>query len=328
MEEKLTLDSVRGYDPVLQSVSDALHAVYDDVDWMFSGDEREMLFLDHPVSALESADIDGEEVELAQDVFFLVRIAGEVFVWTGNYHPVITDAKIHGDYFQRFRHFNLSRMLKIRMALKRSMRRIVMPDVEYENARYLVFGTSKKAVFHHYIDAFYGIVDERRRQVEEDGLTLKVAYDADEDYDLAKAAYCLAFDDIEKYADGVPRLWPYDDASWKRFAEGVPFEDRLTRAAAWLVAEMEKETDEYECTCRVMDGFYDIRKMVKAREGNDAALGRIRNALTRYADLDDDGEEKKDALMGDIGVLPNIVVDMIHVIGNLKKEHATRGKQS
>ena len=318
-EEDLSLDSLKYNDPVLRKVVDAFRSIYNDVDWMFSDDEREALFFEKPVRFYVDAELDGKDVRLVQNAVFIIRIAGEMFVRLEDYHPKNTD--VRGTYFRPFRYFGISQMFKMRLALKESRNRVLVDKKWFDDIRYSVFGYSKKSPFRPYIDAFYHVTDERRRQVDRDGLTLKAAAAADEDYDLAKAAFCLTFNDITKYSDGVPCMWPYTEERWKELTEGRSREERLASAAAMLVAEMEKDAGEHECIRRVIEHLDDIED---EKHNNGDILSRVRGRLSRYIDLGDDDDND---LAGNIYALPDVVVDMIHVLGNIRQETAHQKKK-
>ena len=327
-------DAFLQHDPVTDAYLNANIAVYNDVDWMFSDNEREMLWFDKPVRFCVTAELGDEDVDMFSEAYFLIRITGEVYVFIGDYHP--KGAKPQGAYFRRLCYLPLSQMYRIRMELRKGMRREFMDDVKFSEARYRVFDCSAKSAFHHYIDAFYGITEERKRQAAKDGLTLYAARIADEDYDLAKAAYCLVFDDVEMRADGVPHRWPYSGDRWAELTEGRSRVERLTCAAAWLVAEMEKEVGEHECVRRVLD---EMNGIGKRPHDNREILGRVRDLLSRYMEMkeadddddddDDDNEgEGRDVVAGNIYAIPDIVAGLIHVIGNLKQETAQEGRTS
>jgi len=319
MKEDLSLESLKFYDPVLRKVSDAFYAVYNDVDWMFSDNEREALFFKNPVRFYVDAELGGKDIRLVQHAVFIVRIAGELFVRLEDYHP--KEADVNGTYFRPFRYFGISQMFKMRMALKEGGKKVAIDKKWYNDIRYSVFGYTKKSPFHPYIDAFYSVTEERKRHVDKNGLTLKAARDADEDYDLAKAAYCLTFPDVTSYSDGVPCMWPYSDERWKELTEGKSDGERIACAAAMLVAEMEKDAGEHECIRRVIEGLDNIEE---ERHNNRDILSRVRGKLSQYINLDDDDD---DAYEGNIYALPNVVIDMIHVLGNIRQETAHQKKK-
>lgn len=318
-EEDLSLDSLKYSDPVLRKVGDAFQSVYNDVDWMFTDNEREALFFEKPVRFYVDAELYGKDVRLIQHAVFIIRIAGEMFVRLEDYH--LKEEDVRGTYFRPYRYFDISQMFKMRMALKESRNLVTVDDEWFDDIRYSIFGCTKKSPFHSYIDAFYSVTEERRRQVNENGLTLKAAAAADEDYDLAKAAFCLTFNDITKYSDGVPCMWPYTEDRWKDLTEGRSREERLASAAAMLVAEMEKDAGEHECLRRVIERLDNIED---EKHNNDNILKRVRGRLSRYIDLDDDDDND---LAGDVFALPDVVVDMIHVLGNIRQETAHQKKK-
>lgn len=319
MKEDLSLENLQYYDIALKRVASAYHTVYNDVEWMFSDNEREMLCFNKPVAFHVDAEFDGTDVRLVRHAYFCVRIAGEVFVWIDDFHPKGVPSR--GAYFRAFRFFGVSEMYRMRMALMEDLQRRVVDKKKFAEMRYSVFGYSKKSPFHSYIDAFYSVTEERKRHEDNNGLTLKAALNADEDYELAKAAFCLIFDDIEKYSDGVPRLWPYSEDRWKELTEGRSSGDRIASAAALLVAEMEKDAGEHECIRCVIER---IDRIGREKHDNGDILSRVRGLLTRYFDLNDGSgdDDNDDEMVGNIYALPDVVLDMIHVLGNIRQEDA------